>query len=74
MECGHFVRSIALTEICNLLGLRSVVVPVQLIDGLPQVVQIIGPRYGEELCFDAAEAIEQHRGALAPIDPRVRKK
>jgi amidase len=33
-------------------------------------VQIIGPRFREDLCLDAAEAVEQRLGTLAPIDPR----
>jgi amidase len=38
--------------------------------GLPQGVQIIGPMYREDLCLDAAEAIESALGTLTPIDPR----
>ncbi len=68
-ELYRFVRSIRLTEVCNLLGLPSVAVPVQITNGLPQTVQLIGPRFHEELCLSAAEAIEQHRKALTPIDP-----
>jgi amidase len=34
------------------------------------VVQIIGPRYREDLCLDAAAALEQALGVLTPIDPR----
>ena len=69
-QLNHFIRSIGLTEICNLLGLPSVVTPVQVVDGLPQGVQIIGPRYHEDLCFDAAEIIEQQQGVFTPIEPR----
>lgn len=54
----------------NLLGLPAAVVPVELANGLPQGVQIIGGRYREDLCLDAAEAIESRAGALTPIDPR----
>ncbi len=68
-ELNRFVRSIRLTEICNLLGLPSVAVPVQMANGLPQAVQVIGPRFHEELCLSAAEAIEQHQGVITPIDP-----
>ncbi|HEU4348114.1 MAG TPA: amidase, partial [Actinoplanes sp.] len=52
------------------LGLPSVAVPVGMAGGLPQVVQIIGPRYREDLCLDAAEALEDALGVLTPIDPR----
>jgi amidase len=37
---------------------------------LPQAVQVIGPRYREDLCLDAAEAIEDRLGIITPIDPR----
>jgi amidase len=69
-QLNHFIRSIALTEICNLLGLPSVATPVQVVDGLPQGVQLIGPRYYEDLCFDAAEIIEEQQGVFTPIEPR----
>ena len=69
-QMRRFFRSIGLTEVCNLLGLPSVAVPVQVVDGLPQGVQLIGQRYYEDLCFDAAEAIERKQGVLTPIEPR----
>jgi amidase len=54
----------------NALGLPGVAVPVGIGDGLPQVVQVIGPRYREDLCLDAATAIEAQVHPLTPIDPR----
>jgi amidase len=54
----------------NTLGLPAVAVPVGIGDGLPQAVQVIGPRYREDLCLDAAAAIEDRRGTITPIDPR----
>jgi hypothetical protein len=30
----------------------------------------IAPRYREDLCLDAAQAIEDRLGILTPIDPR----
>jgi Asp-tRNA(Asn)/Glu-tRNA(Gln) amidotransferase A subunit family amidase len=53
----------------NALGLPAVAVPVGVADGLPQVVQIIGPRYREDLVLDAA-ALEDALGVITPIDPR----
>ena len=39
-------------------------------EGLPQAVQVIGPQSREDLCLDAAAAIEDRLGILTPIDPR----
>ncbi len=64
------VRAHRLTTLVNLLGLPSVALPVGLADGLPQGVQLVGPRFREDLCLDAAQAIEDHLGILTPIDPR----
>jgi amidase len=54
----------------NALGLPAVALPVGVADGLPQSVQVIGPRYREDLCLDAAQAIEDRVGIITPIDPR----
>ena len=54
----------------NTLGLPAVALPVGIRDGLPQAVQVIGPRYREDLCLDAAAAIEDRLGIITPIDPR----
>nr|WP_249123243.1 MULTISPECIES: amidase family protein [unclassified Bradyrhizobium] len=48
----------------NVLGLPAAVVPVGLHDGVPVGVQIVGSRYREDLCLDAAAAIEQRAGRL----------
>jgi amidase len=53
----------------NLLGLPAVSVPTGLWGGLPLGVQVIGERYREDLCLDAAEVIEAQRGLSTPIDP-----
>jgi Asp-tRNA(Asn)/Glu-tRNA(Gln) amidotransferase A subunit family amidase len=54
----------------NALGLPAVALPVGIADGLPQAVQLIGPRYREDLCLDAAAALEDRLGIITPIDPR----
>jgi amidase len=49
----------------NLLGLPAAVVPVGLQQGHPVGVQLIASRYREDLCLDAARAIERRTGILA---------
>jgi amidase len=53
----------------NALGLPAVAVPVGVAESLPQAVQIIGPRYREDLCLDTAQAIEERLGIITPIEP-----
>jgi len=48
----------------NLLGLPAAAVPTGLHDGVPMGVQIVGPRFREDLCLDAAQAIEDKVGML----------
>jgi amidase len=54
----------------NALGLPALALPVGTADGLPQSVQVIGPPYREDLCLDAAAAMEERVGTITPIDPR----
>ena len=63
-------EAVRLVVVVNLLGLPAVATPVGVTNGLPQSVQLIGPRYREDLCLDAAEAIEARLGVPTPIDPR----
>lgn len=51
------------------LGLPAAVVPISVADGLPIGVQLIGPRFREDWCLDAAAAIEARAGVPTPIDP-----
>ena len=51
--------------LANYLGLPAAAVPTGLHDGMPMGVQLIGPRFREDLCLDAAECIEAATGALA---------
>lgn len=64
------IRSMRLALPVNALGLPAVALPVGIGDGLPQVVQVIGPCYREDLCLDAAQSLEDRLGLLTPIDPR----
>jgi amidase len=68
-EVQNIINSMRLTVTVNLLGLPSVAVPVGIAGGVPQGVQLIGPRYREDLCLDAAEVIENQLGKFTPIDP-----
>ena len=52
------------------LGLPGMAVPTGVAAGLPVGVQIIGPRFREDLCLAAAEAIEARVLRITPIDPR----
>jgi len=52
------------------LGLPGMAVPTGVAEGLPVGVQIIGPRFREDLCLAAAEAIEARVPRITPIDPR----
>ncbi len=61
--------ALGLTLTCNRLGLPAVAVPVGVAHGLPQAVQIIGARFEEWTCLDAAESIEAALGTVTPIDP-----
>jgi amidase len=62
--------ALRMSVVVNLLGLPAVAVPTGQADGLPQAVQIIGPRFREDLCLDAAAVIEASTTSLTPIDPR----
>lgn len=68
-EVAEIVHGLRMTIAVNALGLPAVAVPVGVEDGLPQAVQIIGPRYREDLCLDAATAVEERAGILTPINP-----
>ncbi len=52
------------------LGLPAVSVPTGLAGGLPMGVQLIGPRFREDLVLEAAEVIEARCPPMTPIDPR----
>lgn len=49
----------------NVLGLPAAVVPTGLVGGAPAGVQIVASRYREDLCLDAAAAIEAREGTLS---------
>ena len=47
------------------MGLPSAAVPMGLNEGVPYGLQIVGQRFREDMCLDAAEVIERHVGVLA---------
>jgi amidase len=49
----------------NVLGLPAAVVPIGLVAGNPVGVQLIGSRYREDVCLDAAATIEAKVGIMA---------
>ncbi|MDO9709201.1 amidase [Paracraurococcus lichenis] len=53
-----------------LLGLPSVSVPTGVAEGLPMGVQVVAPRWREDLALAAAEAIEAACPMPTPLDPR----
>jgi amidase len=55
----------------NLMGLPAACVATGVANGLPTGVQVMGTLFREDLCLDAAEAIERSVGVLTPIDPRA---
>ena len=54
----------------NLLGLPVVCVPTGVDKGLPLGVQVAADRFREDLCLQAAAAIEARLGTITPIDVR----
>ena len=63
------IRGMRMTLAVNALGLPAVALPVGIEGGLPQSVQVIGPRFREDLCLEAAAALEDRVGVFTPIDP-----
>jgi amidase len=53
------------------LGVPALAVPTGVVDGLPTGVSILAPRFREDLCLAAGEAIEARAGVASrmPIDP-----
>ncbi|MER6910349.1 amidase [Streptomyces sp. NPDC000594] len=59
-----------LCTVTSFVGVPGVAVPTGTADGLPTGVQIVGRAFREDLCLDAAQAIEDRLGVLTPVDPR----
>lgn len=63
-------ESFRASVVANLLGLPAVAVPAGAAGGIPLAVQVMGRRFGEIDCLDAAEVIEAATPSPTPIDPR----
>src|SRR5437899_158031 len=61
--------SIRVSLISPVLGIPALAVPVGSHGRLRPGVQILAPRFREDLCLDAGEVIEAAEGVVAPIDP-----
>ncbi|MFE6844079.1 amidase [Streptomyces sp. NPDC057686] len=59
-----------LCSVTSFVGVPAVAVPTGVADGLPCGVQIVGRAFREDLCLDAAQAVEDRLGVLTPVDPR----
>ncbi|MFI1581277.1 amidase [Embleya sp. NPDC020630] len=60
-----------LCTVTSFVGLPAVAVPTGVVDGLPTGAQIVGRAFREDLCLDAAQAVEDRLGTLTPVDPRA---
>jgi len=60
-----FLNDFRFISAINVLGLPSAVTPVGFAAGLPVGTQLIASRYREDLCLDAAAAIEARVGIMA---------
>jgi amidase len=67
---GRIMRAQIMQLAVPVLGLPAVSVPTGVADGIPMGVQITAGRFREDLCLDAAAAIEARAPMATPIDPR----
>jgi len=67
-------RCLSHLRLSPLLGFPAISVPVsvtpEVFGGRPLGVDIMAPRYRDDLCLDAAEVIELHEGKRQPTDPQ----
>ena len=68
-QAADTIQQLRFVVCANLLGLPAAVVPVGIDQELPLAVEIVGDRYREDLCLDAAQVIEDTLGTITPIDP-----
>ncbi|SIO42820.1 amidase [Singulisphaera sp. GP187] len=68
-EFVRFETAVRLCRATSFVGVPAVAIPTHVASGLPQGVQVIAGFYREDLCFEAAAAIEARLGTFAPIEP-----
>lgn len=66
---ARMLDSIRVGLISSALGIPALAVPVGHHGRLRPGVQILAPRFREDLCLDAGEVIEAAEGVVTPIDP-----
>jgi amidase len=66
---AHLLDALRVSLISPLLGVPALAVPVCNHERLRPGVQILAPRFREDLCLDAGEVIEAAEGVVTPIDP-----
>ena len=66
---ARVLDSLRVSLISPLLGVPALAVPVGNYGRLRPGVQILAPRFREDLCLDAGEVIEAAEGVVTPIDP-----
>jgi len=64
------IRSQRAMTAVSLLGLPALSAPAHIFDGLPIGIQLVAAPFREELCFDAAEAVEARLPPAFPPEPR----
>jgi amidase len=66
---ARVLDALRVSLIAPVLGLPSLAVPVGNHGALRPGVQILAPRFREDLCLDAGDVMEAAEGVVAPIDP-----
>jgi amidase len=68
---ARVLDALRVSLIAPVLSLPSLAVPVGNHGALRPGVQILAPRFREDLCLDAGEVVEAAEGGVTPIDPLI---
>jgi len=66
---ARVLDALRVSLIAPVLGIPALAVPVGNHGRLRPGVQILAPRFREDLCLDAGEVVEAAEGVVSPIDP-----